>query len=100
MTVKGRTRVRFSVISYHKAGAGLRSRIAWALRAVADRLDKHCSLAVRISTAPALSSSVKTECLTRGMAHSHRLIEESTRAQIVDDLMREHCPDLYSEESQ
>lgn len=100
MTAKSRTRISFRAINYHEAGAGLRSLVAWQLRALADRLDKHHSVAARISTTPALSRRVKTECIIRGMAHSHRLIEESVRARAVDDPMREHCPELYSEESQ
>lgn len=97
MTAKGKTHISFRAINYHEAGAGLRSLIAWQLRALADRLDKHRSVAARISTTPALSRRVKTEYVTRGMAHSHRLIEESVRAQALDDLMFEHCPSLYSE---
>lgn len=100
MTGTAKTRIRFRAINYHEAGAGLRSLIAWQLRALADRLDKHRSLAMRISTDSAISRRVETECITRGMAHSQRLIEESASAQAVEDLIREHCPGLYSEESQ
>lgn len=99
MTAKDRTRISFRAINYHYAGAGLRSRIAWALRAVAGRIDHHESYGIRISTTPGLSRVDEAECITRGMAHSHRLIKEAVESQLIDNLMRKNLPTLYSEET-
>lgn len=44
MTAKGKTHISFRAINYHEAGAGLRSLIAWQLRAQAldDLMFEHC----------------------------------------------------------
>lgn len=94
-----RTRSRFSAINYHEAGAGLRSRIAWSLRAAADLLDHHRSYGIRITTTPVIDAQAKAECITRGLGHAQRLIDEELKATAIDGAMAEDCPELYSEES-
>lgn len=54
-------------------GKGIRSRIAWWLRRVADKIDEGRSVRIHIQTEPGLSEADTAACITRGFEHANRL---------------------------
>lgn len=76
-------------------GAGWRSRLAWRLRHLADRLDYGNSLRMEVDSQPWIGAHEAARCVERGMTLSSKLIAEAARARAVENLMQDHRPHLF-----
>lgn len=77
----------------------LRQRIGMRLRDLADRIDRHRSIAVRIQTDPALTNRQETEIFQQGILAIERALRTETEYTAEDALMREKLPFLWKERS-
>ncbi|OHV09691.1 hypothetical protein [Kushneria phosphatilytica] len=69
--------------------------LARQLRQLANRLDHGHGMTISCHTRPALAPEAIAECMTCGMRHGERLLEERCRQQAIDQLLYQHYPELH-----
>lgn len=79
---------------------GWRARLAWWLRAWADRLDDGQSLRLEMSSEPYIGAHTHARCVEAGLHHARLLMMEAAKSECIEDHMRHLCPTLYREDDQ
>lgn len=72
-----------------------RELVANALRSLAQWLDGRHSLAVRITTTPALSPRQKRECFDHAADAWQRALGQTALAEAQEQLLRQQRPDMF-----
>ena len=72
-----------------------RSRAAWWLRRLAQRIDGDRAVVVRCTSTPALPPEVAHQCLEAGLRAGGGLWLEMARQAGLEESMRELLPELY-----
>ncbi|WP_043530438.1 hypothetical protein [Litchfieldella xinjiangensis] len=77
-----------------------RSRLAWSLRTVADRLTGQVTIAIEVKASQKIDEHDIATAFVKGMEVSKELLFEQCRAKEIESLMRRHQPHLYAEDKQ
>lgn len=78
---------------------GFRSWLAWAVRSIADKIDGADSMTIEVQSIPVIPMAERSALIKRGLTHSRNLFVELVKHESTNEAMREHLPELYSEDA-
>lgn len=88
----------FSVNEGAEESANWKDRIAWRLRALADRLEgKGRTVKIDYDVSPTVSRDEVDHCLGKGFEVTQKLLTQLARQQACEDVMRHAKAELYEE---
>ena len=89
----------FSVNEGVEASAGWRERIAWHMRALADRLEGGGrTIKIDCSVTPQVSREEIDTCLGKGFAVTQSLLTQLAHQAACEDVMRDAKAELFEEQ--
>ncbi len=93
-------RCTLSVTEGAETSAGWKTRLAWRLRRMADRLEGGGrTIRLDCQTTPVVSREDVDDCLGKGFLMAQGLLTELTRQAACEDVMRDAKAELFDEEA-
>lgn len=81
-------RHRLQAEDHYKSGAGVRARLAWWMRGLADKLDGGRTVRLQIDTMPTLPPADVSACISRGLSHANRLLGDFTHQAACEEALK------------
>jgi len=97
MEIKGRYWWKFNVKSEPNMNA--RSIIAWLFRRIATAIDGLPSLSLEMESTPVVSKEERVQIMHAGLDLSKGLFKDAAKRESLEEMMREHKPHLFREDS-
>lgn len=89
---------RIEAQDHYRPRSGIRSRAAWWLRQLADKLDGGRSVRINCQTTPVLTAAEVSTCLKGGLEHANRLLGDLAHHAACELALRDNCAHLFPEQ--
>lgn len=86
---------RIEVADHHVSRKGARSKIAWWLRSMADKLDGGRSLRIKCHSTPQLPASDVSACIEQGFHHANRMLTNLAHQEACEQALKEKYTELF-----